>query len=180
MKILMVLLPILKDLRFNNELQFQICGKYSFEDSPFSLSAGFNYSPMRGSEQMEVYDFVFETVVIKDVTTKMDIWSFQLSANYSFDIYPVKPFITLSFLSNYFDNVFIVIGDEEYFSQFLSYRNGMRYGYSLGLGIEYNVFSNVELVLSSNYNSFNVLHKREGEVLLNSVNILFNIYYKIL
>ncbi|MCJ7552463.1 MAG: hypothetical protein MUO34_01145 [Ignavibacteriaceae bacterium] len=170
----------LEGMGLNNELQFQLSGKYCFEDSPFSLSAGFDYSPMRGSEQMEVYDFVFETVVIKDVTNKMDIWSFQVGANYSFYIYHIKPFITVSFLSNYFEDVFIVIGDEENFSQFLSYRNGMRYGYSIGAGIGYDIFSTVEINLSSNYNSFNVLNKREGEELLNSVNVLFNIYYKIL
>lgn len=170
----------LEGMGLNNELQFQLSGKYCFEDSPFSLIAGFNYTPMRGSEQLEVWDFVFETAVIREVTAKMDIWSFQLGANYSFNIYNIKPFITVSVLSNYFDDVSIVIGDEENFSQFLSYRNGMRYGYSLGAGIGYYIFSNTEINLSGNYNSFNVFNKRDGEELLNSVNVLFIIYYEIL
>jgi hypothetical protein len=170
----------LEGMDLSNELQFQICGKYSFEKSPFILSTGFNYFPMRGNEQMDVYDFVLMTEVSKDVTTKMDIWSFQIGANYFLEFYSIKPFMSVSLSANYFDDVYIELAETDYMSEFRSYKNGMRYGYSLGLGIAYDVFSNYAFELSSSYNSFNSLHKREGEVLLNSINILFNIYYKII
>ena len=167
-------------LGLSNELEFKVQSKYSLDNSPFSFTAGFNYFRMRGNESMPIYDNILERDFIKDVTSKMDVWSFQFGANYSFNLYAVRPFITLSFLSNYLDDVYIEIADGEYISQFPSYKNGMRYGYSLGTGIGYNIFSNVELELSTNYNSLNVLHKRDGEALLNSVSVLFNVYYKII
>ena len=167
-------------LGLSDELEFQLNGKYSLDNSPFSFTAGFNYFRMRGNESMPIYDNILERDIIKDVTSKMDIWSFQLGANYSFNLYSVRPFVAFSFLSNYLDDVYIEIAHGEYISQFPSYKNGMRYGYSLGAGMGYNIFSNFELELSTNYNSLNVLHKRDGEALLNSVNVLFNIYYKII
>jgi hypothetical protein len=109
----------------------------------------------------------------------MDIWAFKFGANYSFNIYRVKPFINASLLSNYFDDVFIKIGNDENYSQLSSYKNGICYGYSVGTGMGYDIFQNIELELSTNYNSLNVLHKRDGESLLNSISVLFNIYYQV-
>jgi len=109
----------------------------------------------------------------------MDIWSFQLGVNYSFNIEPVKPFIALRFLTNYFDDVYIKIGNDDNFNQFRSYKNGMRYGYCIGTGINYNIYKNIELEFSTNYNAMNVFHRREGEVLLSSMNLLLGIYYKV-
>ncbi len=166
-------------LGLSNEWQFQLNGKYYIDNSPFSLTANLNYFRMRGNESIPIYDEILIRFIVQDVTSKMDIWSLQLGANYSFDLSPVKPFITVSFLSNYFDDVYIKIGDDESYSQFRSYKNGMRYGYSFGTGIGYCIIPNFELELSTNYNSLNVLHKRDGEALLNSINLLFNIYYKI-
>lgn len=170
----------LEGMGLKYELQFQLAGKYSFNDSPFSLDAILNFYPLRGKEQMMVYDFTAMTEVPKDVTTKMDIWSIQIGANYSLNFYAIKPFITASLSANYFDDFFIEFSEPDYKSEFRSYENGMRYGYNVGIGFDYNIFSNINLELSSCYNSFNVLHKRDGEELLNSVNVLAIIYYQIL
>ena len=161
----------------SNEWQFQIIGKYSFINSPFSLTAGFSYSPMRGNEQMLIYDVFLDQEIQRDVTTKMDIWSFQLGTNYTFDLFSIKPFIAVSFSANYFDDVWIKFFETDYISEFRSYENGMRYGYSVGFGLDYSVFSNLDLEISTNYNSLNLLNRREEEELLNSINVLFNIYY---
>lgn len=170
----------LKGMGLTNELQFHIAGKYTFDNSPFSLDAGFNYYPLRGNEQMMVYDFMAMTELPKDVTTKMDILSFQLGANYSLNFNAIKPFITASLSANYFDDFYIEFSEPDYKSEYLSYKNGMRYGYSIGIGIAYNIFSNLNLEVSSNYNAFNILHSRDGEELLNSVNVLAIIYYQLL
>lgn len=163
----------------SNELQFQINGKYFFNNSPFSLIAGLQYLRMTGNESVPIYSGTFKMPISQNVTTEMDIWNFKLGANYSFNISHLKPFISAALLSNYFDDVFVRIGDDENYSQFLSYKNGMRYGYSIGTGLGYDVFQNIELELSTNYNSFNVLNKRSGESLLNSIGILLNVYYKV-
>ena len=169
----------LTGMGLSNEWQFQINGKYTFINSPFSLTAGFSYSPMRGNEQMLIYDFFLNQEVQRDVTTKMDIWSFQLGTNYTFDLHSFKPFIALSLSANYFDDVWIEFTETDYISEFRSYKNGMRYGYSAGVGLDYIVLTKLELEISSNYNSLNLINRREEEELLNSVNVLFNIYYKI-
>ena len=169
----------LTGMGLSNEWQFQIMGKYLFINSPFSLTAGFIYMPMRGNEQLPIYDFILNQEIQKDVTTKMDIWAFQLGTNYSFDMHTIKPFITVSLSANYFGDVWIEFSETDYISEFRSYQNGMRYGYCVGIGLDYCIYSNLELEVSSNYNSLNLLGRREEEELLNSINILFNIYYRI-
>ena len=170
----------LTGMKLSTESEFQLNSKVSFSGFPFTLTAGLNYFCMRGNESMPIYDLILEREFERDVITKMDIWSLQIGVSYSLNIYNVKPFISVSALSNYFDDAFIVIADDDNFCQSLNYKNGMRYGYSFGAGIGCDVFSNIELQLSANYNSLNVLHKRDGEELLNSVNILFNVFYKII
>jgi len=166
-------------MKLNTEWQFQVLGKYFFENSLFSLTAGFVYLPMRGYEPIYIYDFMLDQEIKYDGTTKMDIWCFQIETNYSFDLQPVKPFINFSLSANYFDDVWIEYAQADYLIEFRSYKNGMRYGYSAGIGMEYYVISNLMLELSSNYNSFNPVNKREGEELLNTINVLFNINYTI-
>ena len=134
---------------------------------------------MRGNEQMLIYDFILNQEVQKDVTTKMDIWLFQLVTNYTFDLNSFKPFIAVSLSANYFDDVWIEIAETNFISEFRSYINGIRYGYSFGVGLDYSVFSNLDLEISTNYNSLNLLNRREEEELLNSINVLFNVYYKL-
>ncbi|MDI6802409.1 MAG: opacity family porin [Bacteroidota bacterium] len=170
----------LTGLGLSRELQFKFGAKYSFENLPLSLTAGLNYLHLRGNESMYIYDVFMQREFLKDVTTKMDIWSFQMGTNYFFSFYFLKPFVAASVSINYFDDVFIELAETDYTSEFRSYKNGMRYGYSLGMGISYNIFSNIELEFSTNYNSWNVFHRREAEEMLNSVNALVNIYYKIL
>jgi opacity protein-like surface antigen len=120
------------------------------------------------------------TEIPQDVTTKMDIWSFQLGSKYSIIFYTIKPFITTSLTANYFDDFYIEFSEPNCNSEYRSYENGMRYGYNVGIGFAYNIFSNINLELSSNYNSFNVLNKRDGEELLNSVNVFVIFYYQIM
>lgn len=163
----------------SNEMQFQVNGKYSFNNSPFSFVVGLQYLRMTGKESVPIYSETFKMPIYQNVTTEMDIWNFNLGANYSFNINRFKPFINATLLSNYFDDVFIRIGNDENYSQFLSYKNGMRYGFSIGTGLGYDVFQNIELELLTSYNSFNVLNKRSGESLLNSIGVLLNVYYKV-
>lgn len=170
----------LEGMGLKNELQFQLGGKYSFDNSPFSLISFFNYSPMRGSDQILVYDFVRMSEVPRDVTAKMDIWSFQAGVNYSLNFYAIKPFITALLSANYFDDFYIEFSEPDYKSEYRSYKNGMRYGYSVGVGIAYNISSILNLEISGNYNDFNILHSRNGEELLNSFNVLAMFYYKLL
>jgi hypothetical protein len=94
-------------------------------------------------------------------------------------LHSFKPFIAFSLSANYFDDVWIEFTETDYISEFRSYKNGMRYGYSAGVGLDYIVLTKLELEISSNYNSLNLINRREEEELLNSVNVLFNIYYKI-
>jgi opacity protein-like surface antigen len=170
----------LTGLGLNREPQFRLTAKYSFENLPVNLTADLNYLRMRGNEPMYVYDVLMQREFLKDVTTKMDIWSFQLGTGYDFNFYFLKPFITASVSINYFDDVFIEFAETDYVSEYRSYKNGMRYGYTFGAGLSYSLFSNTDIELSTNYNSWNVFNRRDGEETLNSVSALINIYYKIL
>ncbi len=170
----------LEGMGLTNELHLQLGVKYFFDNSPFSLRAVFSYSPLRGTEQKMIYDFVLMAEVPKDVTAKMDIWGFQAGTDYYFNFYPFKPFFTVSLSANYFDDFYVEFSQPDYKSEYRSYKNGMRYGYSVGAGIAYYILSNLNLELSGSFNSFNVLNKREGEELLNSINIQVSIYYQII
>ncbi|MFO7523999.1 MAG: hypothetical protein R6W68_00965 [Ignavibacteriaceae bacterium] len=170
----------LEGMGLTSELQFQLAGKYAFDDTPFNLISSISYSPMRGSDQILVYDFVKMSEVPRDVTAKMDIWSFQVGAAYYLSFYAIKPFITASLSANYVDDFYIEFSEPDYKSEYRSYKNGMRYGYNAGAGIAYNFFSNLRLEVSGNYNSFNLLHSRDGEELLHTFNVLAIFYYQVL
>lgn len=170
----------LSGLGLGKEFQFQIGGKYSLANSPISLIANIEYYRMRGNESMNIYDEFMEREFLYDVTTKLNIWSFQLGSTYSFNLFSLKPFVSASFLSNYFDDVYVELAQGRIITEYPDYANGMRYGFALGAGIMINVFSNIELEILTKYNIFNFLNRREGEEKINSVSVLFNVYYKIL
>ena len=169
----------LTGMGLNTEFQLQAIGKFSFNNSPICLIAAFNYLPLRGTEQMLGYDEYLQYEFLQDVTAKMDIWSFQLGVNYYFNLSFLKPFFSASLSANYFDDMWIEFDRGDYIAEFRSYENGMRYGYSVGLGAAYEISKYFDAELSGNFNSFNQLGRREGEELLNSINVLLLIYYKI-
>ncbi|MBU0561231.1 MAG: hypothetical protein KJ799_16780 [Bacteroidetes bacterium] len=167
-------------LSLNTELQFQAGGKYSFENIPINLLADIQYYRMRGNEEVNIYDSFFEREFTYDATAKIDIWSLQLGSSYEFEFYSFKPFLTASAMFNYFGDVYYELAQDRYISEFPDYHNGMRYGYSFGVGISYNIISNIELEILSRYNDFNSFNGRDGEEKLKSTSVLFNIYYRIL
>jgi opacity protein-like surface antigen len=166
-------------LSLDNEIQFQLGAKYSLEDFPINLLLNVQYLRMRGTESMNIYDNFLGREFLYDVTTKLDIWSLQVGSSYSYYFYSLKPFITASVLFNYFDDVYVELAQDRHLSEYPDYENGMRYGYSLGLGVSYNIFNNIELELLSRYNDLNFLNRRDGEVKLASTSLLLGIYYKV-
>ena len=168
----------LEGMGMRTEFQFQLSGKYSFKDSPFNLFADFNYLPMNGNENMNVWYWFAEEGIESTVTNKMDIWSFQLGANYYFTRSSIKPFISASISANYFSDTWIETDIDFYLTEYKSYENGMRYGYGVGLGAAYEISKYFDAELSGNFNSFNQLGRRDGEELLNSINVLLIVYYK--
>lgn len=166
-------------LGLGKELQFQIGAKYSLANSPISLVANVEYYRMRGNESMNIFSEFMKRDFLYDVSTKLNIWSFQLGSSYSFDLFSLKPFVFASILSNYFDDVYVELAQDRTTTEFLDYENGMRYGFAFGGGIFYNNISNFGLEILTKYNIFNFLNRREGEEKINSVSVLFNAYYKI-
>lgn len=166
-------------LSLNNEIQFQVGAKYSFLNFPFNLLAIIQYYLMRGNGLVNIYDNFLEREFQYKVTTKLDIWSLQFGGSYLLNFYPFRPFITASALFNYFGDVYVELAQDKSLSEYPDYENGMRYGFSLGAGISYNIYSNIELELQSRYNDLNLLHRRDGEEKLSSTSILLNVYYKV-
>ncbi len=158
---------------------FQAGLKYALNQLHINFKTIFGYHTLRGNEQLIIYDNTLMIELSKDVTTKMDVWSFQTDVDFTLDYFIIKPFITALFNANYFDDLYIEIAEPNFKSEFSSYDNGLRFGCSAGIGFAYNIFYKLNLEITGNYNAFNIFGKRDGEQALNSISIEAMLFYQI-
>jgi opacity protein-like surface antigen len=169
-----------RGLAMRNGMDFAANAKYAFNTIPISFLAQVHFMPMRGHESILINNIVLRFDEVNDVTTKLDIWSFRFGARYAVDIAHIKPFISATFLINYFGDARLQFDKGDISITRPDYKNGMRYGYHLGLGASYRVLPKLDAEIEGSYSLLNNGNRRDGEVKLNTVNVLLNAYYTIL
>lgn len=176
-------------LRFKTEPDFAVNVKYGLSFIPVSLVAQIHYIPMRGEQTLSIYDVRFNHTSQEDVTTKLDIWALNVGVRYSTEIIKLKPFITASFLMNYFGDTWLQLVHGTTITMYPNYENGMRYGYNYGVGVGYEALKNIDFEIEASYSYMNVWNRREAyppndpdssvEERMNNLNFLLGAYYKL-
>jgi hypothetical protein len=166
-------------LKFGNEPDFALATKYSLK--VFDLTAQIHFIPMRGGQVVEVpmFDGKQTRILYPSVTTKMDIWSFQVGARYSVEVRGFRPFFAASCLMSYFGDTRLQFDYGDLTTHLSNYTNGMRYGYRVGLGVGYTVTPKFDIELGGGFNSMNPVNGRAGEGRMNTIDIALSAYYTI-
>ncbi len=177
-------------LKFRNENDFSVNVKYAFEYFPLSLVTQIHYIPMRGKQSADIYSQAYFKTIQNEVTTKIDIWSFSIGPRYELEIKKLRPYITASLLLNYIGDTWLQFEYYNDLSMWRNNQNGMRYGLSLGFGVGYEAFSNIDFEIGANYNYMNLWNRRGAnpedkihlsvEERMNTLNISLRVFYLIL
>jgi opacity protein-like surface antigen len=163
-----------------NEYEYAINSKIRFSNYPISLIAQVHYIPMRGKENVEMWDLYSYQSHYENVTTINDIWSYRIGVRYDVKFNDFYSFCNASYLMNSWKDAKLQFDYNERITTLPQYRNGMRYGYNSGIGIGYEISSVFEIEMEGSYSFMNEYNVRDGEVKMNTVNILFTTYYAVI
>lgn len=167
-------------MKLGTEYHFNLASKYKFATIPFAVRLNFLYSPLRGCERISYFDEDWGKVITPEVSTILDVWSIHVGADYNLPIEFINSFVTVSLLANHFDETYTHTNTERYEVFFPVYRNGMRYGFSLGMGAAYDISDKLAVELSGNFSVWNEFGRRDGEELFRTIGLNTAIYYKIM
>ncbi len=179
-----------KGLNFNKDFDVSVNLKYGFNNTPFDIITQIHYIPFRGNQSVNIYNSLLNQDILDKVTTKIDIWSFEIGGRYSLNMWKVKPYFTTSVLLNYFGDTWLQFEHDNDISEWRNYQNGMRYGLSFGIGLEYKIMNNINFEIGTNYNYMNIWNRRGAnpidkihpstEEKMNTLSIALSFYYVIL
>jgi opacity protein-like surface antigen len=117
---------------------------------------------MRGEGSKSIYDDVSQSYLQEKVITKLDIWSLCVGGGYEIKFRKFKPYAKALFLANYFDDTRLEFDFGNNESLRPDYKNGMRYGLNVGLGVAYNITSNFSLDAEASYSFMNIWNRRDA------------------
>ncbi len=177
-------------LEFKNENSFVLKIDYGIKNNPIRLITQINYIPMRGNGSIKVYDQLSQWDIQEEVTTKLDIWSLCVGAKYKVNFRKISPYAQALFLVNYFGDTRLEFDYGTTELTRVDYKNGMRYGLNFGLGIVYNIRSDIDLDIGASYSLMNMWNSRKAnpsdypyesvESKMNTINLLIGVNYTIL
>ncbi len=167
-------------LGLKNEYDLSINAKIGFSSLPVIFIAQLHYLPMRGNQSVEMWDFLATHSHYENVKTINDIWSYGFGLRYNAEFNNLYPFCSASFLINNWNNAILQFDYQEHLSTWAQYKNGIRYGYNISMGLGYNISDLFEIEIEGSYSLLNEYNRRDGEVKMNTVNTQFKTYYTIL
>ncbi len=167
-------------LGFKNELNLGFSLDYRVSQSPIGLTFNFNYSPMNGKTIWPSLDLnnLEAPPTYEEEEARMDLYSMGLGCKYFVLLGEFEPFFLVSVLINYFGDVksYSKKYDTEYFVN--SYGN--RYGFSIGGGLNYEIWQQIVFNGNIAFEMNNLINARKGEDKFNTLIVLFGLGYRIL
>lgn len=154
--------------------------RYDISDLPLSFTAEIHFQALRGHTEQDIFNFYLNHQEHFKYITELDIWTLAVGSRYSIPFDDLQPFVSAAFLTNYLGDLIVESKLDESTSYRPDYKNGLRYGFSFGLGTSYSLTKYFDIEIKASYNMLNQFNRREGEEILNTIGTALNIYYHLL
>lgn len=169
-------------MNFSSEFNLNGMVSYSFNEIPLSIYTRVSYIVMRGNGNEMLSPDVFQPSIPPEnflITTKMNVLSISFGSKYIFSSWNFRPLVLFEAQLNNFSDINIEAKNNNYEKEWLSTEGIERVGLAIGGGLNYNLYSFIDLELIAKYNEYNLFNKRAGEDNLRSIDFYLLFIYSI-
>ncbi len=168
-------------LNFGSEYNFSIKFRLSFNKLPFNFVSELNYNSIVGNGSIRIVPSPASSFLPppQKAESSCTLINLSLGSEYRLPDYGFTPLLSGNILINYFDDIEIRPIEVPFSSnKFKVGDGGFRYGFEIGIGIDFGFSKNLSINISSKYAMTNLVARKSSEKQLNILKTNINFMYK--